>query len=113
MLIFAAIRDISRYPDHPAAKRHPRYGVGVRSWHLRLSRDHVPFDVGRVESPRHLLFYRVIREVVVIGRLLHERMDLKRHLSPRVWRLWKVLRPCPALAWAGWAGCVQHLVGDV
>jgi len=33
-LIFAAIADISRYPDHPASKRHSRYGAGVRSWHL-------------------------------------------------------------------------------
>jgi len=84
-LIFAAIADIRRFPNHPAAKKHPRYGVGVRSWHLRLSRNHVPLEVGRVDSPRHLLFYRVMGGVVVIGRLLHERMDLRRHLPSRVW----------------------------
>jgi len=86
-LIFAAIADIARFPDHPASKQHPSYGRGVRSWHLRLSRSHIPPDVGRVESPRHVLFYRVMGGVVVIGRLLHERMDLKRHLPARVWRL--------------------------
>jgi len=85
-LILAAIADIRRFPDHPASKLHPKYGRGVRSWHLRLSRSHVPPEVGRVESPRHVLFYRVMRGVVVIGRLLHERMDLRRQLSPRVWR---------------------------
>jgi len=85
-LIFAAIDDIVRSPEHPASKPHTRHGTGVRSWHLRLSRNHVPPEVGRVESPRHLLFYRVMRGVVVIGRLLHERMDLRRHLPPRVWR---------------------------
>jgi len=85
-LIFAAIADVRRFPNHPASKHHPQYGRGVRSWHLRLSRSHVPPDVGQVESPRHLLFYRVMGSVVVIGRLLHERMDLKRHLPSRVWR---------------------------
>jgi len=85
-LISAAVADLSRFPDHPASKLHPRYGRGVRSWHLRLSRSHIPPEVGRVESPRHVLFYRVMSGVVVIGRLLHERMDLKRHLPPRVWR---------------------------
>jgi len=85
-LIAAAIDDVVAYPKHPAAKLHTKYGVGVRSWHLRLSRSRVPPEVGHVESPRHLLFYRVMGGVVVIGRLLHERMDLRRYLTPRVWR---------------------------
>jgi len=85
-LVFTAIDDIRRWPDHPASKAHPKYGAGVRSWHLRLSREHVPPELGRVDSPRHLLFYRMMGGVVVIGRLLHERMDLRRHLPPRVWR---------------------------
>jgi len=85
-LIFTAIDDVVKRPSHPASKQHMGHRAGVRSWHLRLSRSHVPPDMGRVESPRHVLFYRVMGGVVVIGRLLHERMDLKRHLPARVWR---------------------------
>lgn len=40
-LIVAALRDVATQPDRPRSIARPELGAGVRSWHLRLSRDHV------------------------------------------------------------------------
>jgi len=86
-LITAALLDIALDPARPGSTTHPKYGFAVRSWHLRLSRAHVPIGVRVVQNPRHKLFYRVVQEDTVwVGRILHEKMDPARHLSSKVWR---------------------------
>jgi toxin ParE1/3/4 len=40
VLVVAALRDISTKPDRAGSIARPEIGEGVRSWHLRLSREH-------------------------------------------------------------------------
>lgn len=80
-LIVAALRDVATQPDRPGSAERPELGVGVRSWHLRLSRDHVDARADVVRRPRHFLIYRVEPGVLVIGRVLHDAMELARHLD--------------------------------
>ncbi len=81
-LIVAALRDVATQPDRPGSIERPELGAGVRSWHLRLSRDHVGTGAGGVRRPRHFLIYRVELALVVVGRVLHDAMELAQHLDP-------------------------------
>ena len=80
-LIVAALRDVAGQPDRAGSVARPELGAGVRSWHLRLSRSHVRPDVEPVRRPRHFLVYRTEPPLVVIGRVLHDAMELARHLD--------------------------------
>jgi len=82
LLIEAAVRDIATDPYRIGNVAHPEFGVAVRSWHLRLSRYHVPPPTGIVGRPRHRLVYHVEPERVMIDRVLHDRMEMWRHLRP-------------------------------
>lgn len=81
-LIVAALRDLASQPDRPGSLVRPELGAGVRSWHLRLSRHHVKPGVEFVRRPRHFLVYRCEPGLVVVGRVLHDAMELARHLDP-------------------------------
>lgn len=81
-LIATAIRDAaaSRSEDGGRAPR-PELGEGVFSWHLSRSRARAPG--GTVHRPRHFLICRRDGDTLVIGRVLHDAMDLRRHVDPR------------------------------
>lgn len=79
-LLAAAIRDIAGDPNRVGSRARPELGHGARTWHLRLSRTHVVGD--EVRRPRHLLLYRTEAGVMVIGRVLHDAMDLPSHVEP-------------------------------
>jgi toxin ParE1/3/4 len=81
-LIVAALRDVATQPDRPGSIARPELGAGVRSWHLRLSRDHVAAGARVVRRPRHFLVYRFEPATLVVGRVLHDAMELARHLDP-------------------------------
>ena len=81
-LIVAALRDVASQPDRPGSLARTELGAGVRSWHLRLSRGHVTRGVEVVRRPRHFLVYRLEPGLVVVGRVLHDAMELARHLDP-------------------------------
>lgn len=81
-LIVAALRDVATQPDRLGSIERPELGAGVRSWHLRLSRDHVGTGAEIVRRPRHFLIYRVEPALLVVGRLLHDAMELAQHLDP-------------------------------
>jgi toxin ParE1/3/4 len=81
-LIVAALRDVATQADRPGSIERPELGAGVRSWHLRLSRDHVGTGAGVVRRPRHFLIYRFEPALLVVGRVLHDAMELTRHLNP-------------------------------
>ena len=81
-LIVAALRDIAARPDRPGSMLRPELGAGVRSWHLRLSRHHAATGAGVVRRPRHFLVYRLEPDLVVVGRVLHEAMELAQNLDP-------------------------------
>lgn len=81
-LIIAALRDLSTDPQRLGSVERPELGRGVRTWHLRLSRDHVDPSPQRVRRPRHFLVYRLEPDLLVVGRVLHDVMELERHLPP-------------------------------
>ena len=86
-LITAALRDISSQPDRVGNLLRPELGEGVRSWHLSLSRGRARTAMGIVRRPRHFLIYRIEGDLVVVGRVLHDAMELAQHIySEASWR---------------------------
>lgn len=70
-LIRLALADIAVNPDDPRAKRRPELHPDARTFHLSRRGMHA----------RHFLLYRVTADRHVdIGRLLHDSMDLARHV---------------------------------
>ncbi|MGQ0846653.1 MAG: type II toxin-antitoxin system RelE/ParE family toxin [Sporichthyaceae bacterium] len=78
-LIVAALRHVATDRGGLGGTPQAELGDGVYSWHLRRSRDRSAGGV--VRRPRHFLVYRLDDEVVVIGRVLHDAMELQRHLD--------------------------------
>lgn len=80
-LIAAAMRDAATRGDDIGRTNRPELGDGVFSWHLAHSRTRSPG--GTVHRPRHFLICRRDGDVLVIGRVLHDAMDPRRHLNPQ------------------------------
>lgn len=83
-LVVAALRDVAQHPDRPGSLARPELGADIRSWHLRLSREQVNPGVGIVRRPRHFLVYCLEPGLVVVGRVLHDAIELARHLDPEM-----------------------------
>ncbi len=81
-LIVAAIRDAAKRSDEVSRTLRPELGDGVFSWHLAQSRARSPG--GTVHRPRHFLICRRDGDVLVVGRVLHDAMELRRHLDPHL-----------------------------
>ena len=80
VLIATAIRDIAAEPDRPGSDDRPELGKDARTWHLRLSRERARSDVGDVRRPRHFILFRAINpDVLEIGRILYDAMELARY----------------------------------
>jgi toxin ParE1/3/4 len=80
-LLVVGLRDIAFDPERPGSVARPELGLTVRSYHLRHSRDRARTADGLVRQPRHLLLYRVTRpDLIGIGRVLHDGMEIERHL---------------------------------
>lgn len=79
-LIATAIRDAASRTDDGAHKSRPELGIGVFSWHLSRSRART--TGGKVNRPRHILICRRDGNTLIIGRVLHDAMDLRRHIDP-------------------------------
>lgn len=75
-LIKTALREIAADPTAPGSHDRPEIGPGVRSRHLRLSRRKAAIGPATVGRPRHFILYRIEDDLVVIGRVLHDSMDL-------------------------------------
>ena len=80
-LIAAAIRDAASRTHDVGHTPRPELGDGVFSWHLAHSRTRAPGKT--VRRPRHFLICRRQDHVVVIGRVLHDAMELQRHIDPQ------------------------------
>jgi len=80
-LLSTALRDIADEPGRPGSIERPELGDGVRSWHLRLSRERAGAQTGIVRRPRHFLIYRIDNDRVVVSRVLHDAMELERHVG--------------------------------
>ena len=83
-LIATAIRHAALHSGDGADTPRPELAEGVFSWHLSRSRASAPG--GRVHRPRHFLICRRDGDMLVVGRVLHDAMDLRRHVDPR--RTW-------------------------
>lgn len=80
-LLVQAIRDVAANPRRPGCRPRPELAGGALTYHLLNSRDHVPKTQGRVRKPRHFLLARLATDgALEIGRILHDSMDLERHL---------------------------------
>jgi len=78
-LIAAAFRKVAAEPEGPATRDRGEVRPGIRSFHLRHARGADP--EGRVRRPVHVLYYRLVSpNVIEIVRVLHERMEPRRHL---------------------------------
>ncbi len=81
-----ALTDLSIDPAKPGSVARPELGDGVRTWHLLLSRDRARDAGAAVLRPRHFLVYRPVdANLIVIGRVLHDAMELERHLQTTFW----------------------------
>jgi toxin ParE1/3/4 len=75
--IVRAIGELADGPDVPGSSARNEILRGLRTLHVARH--------GR--GGRHLLMYRVIGDrTIEIGRILHDRMDLLRHLPPPMMR---------------------------
>lgn len=76
-LLSSALRDLAANPLRLGTAARPELGEGVRSYHLRSARKQAG-----VARPRHLILYRIRGiSTVEVGRLLHDAMELERHVT--------------------------------
>lgn len=78
-LIVAALRDTAADDEELVTTLRPELGPDVRTWHLARSRATSPG--GLVKRPRHLLVYRLDGETMQVATVLHDSMDLPRHVD--------------------------------
>ena len=79
-LVSAALRRIASDPEGHATVARDDLVVGLRSYHIRHSRD--DSVEAPVAHPVHVIFYRQLEpDLVEIVRVLHDRMDVGRHLE--------------------------------
>ena len=82
-LIVQAIEDLTVDPARVGVETRPEIAAGVQTYHLAHSRNRVAPAAGRVITPRHFVIFRLRSDSAVeIVRVLHDSMDLARHLPP-------------------------------
>jgi toxin ParE1/3/4 len=80
-LLDTALRDIAADPNRRGSIAQPDLGQGVRIYYLRHSRERARTEHGIVQRPRHLLLYRHVSvDLLGVGRVLHDAMDIARHV---------------------------------
>lgn len=80
-LLIQAILDVAEDPQRPGSHDRTEVARGVRTYHVWHGRLRVLPTAKRVKNPRHFLLYGVGRDGRVhLGRVLHDSMDLDRHL---------------------------------
>jgi toxin ParE1/3/4 len=81
-LFVTALSDLAIEPHRAGSSARAELGTGVRSYHLRQSRDRARTASGVVRSPRHLVIYKLLSsERLLVLRILHDAMDLSRHIA--------------------------------
>lgn len=79
-LIAKALIDIATDPLRPTSREREEVGPGIRSYHFSHSRERARLPSGIVRKPRHFALYRFDNAIVGVGRILHDTMELSRHL---------------------------------
>lgn len=83
-LIATALKDIAMDPERPGSTARPELGIGVKSYHLRFSRERARHPTGLVHNPRHLILFKLMDlNILGVGRLLHDAMEIERHIPNR------------------------------
>ncbi|MDF3934894.1 type II toxin-antitoxin system RelE/ParE family toxin [Pseudomonas citronellolis] len=78
-LLFGAFSALIQEPARIGSKAREELGAGLRSLHLAYCRSEA--RTAKVARPRHIVFYRLGNDLAVeVVRVLHESMDLERHL---------------------------------
>jgi toxin ParE1/3/4 len=81
-LVNTALHDIADDALRSGSVERIMLGRHVRLYHLRHSRERARTEDGIVQAPRHILAYRMVdSDIVVVLRVLHDAMDLARHLD--------------------------------
>jgi toxin ParE1/3/4 len=76
MLLSRAIKEIGADPFRPGSNPENEISPGVRTYHIRLSRDRARSALGIVRNPRHVLVYRFYENTVELLRVVHDAQDL-------------------------------------
>lgn len=85
-LFATAIEQIADNPDRAGSSRRPEIAENCRTYHLYFCRKAAGRAADRIRKPRHFLLYRVTESnIVEIGRVLHDSMDLQANL-PEAYR---------------------------
>jgi len=80
-LIKTAIQEVAADPELPGSTGRPEICDNCRTYHLFFSREKAGRGSDRIRNPRHFLVYRVTaNDAVEIGRVLHDSMELEKHL---------------------------------
>jgi toxin ParE1/3/4 len=80
-LIATAIAQVAENPELAGSSKRPEIAGHCRTYHLFFSRKSAGRPGDRIRHPRHFLLYRVTESnVVEIGRVLHDSMELEAHL---------------------------------
>ena len=86
-LIATAIEQVAENPELAGSTQRPEIAEHCRTYHLFFSRKSAGRGRDRIRQPRHFLLYRMTESnVVEIGRVLHDSMDLQAHL-PEEYRI--------------------------
>jgi toxin ParE1/3/4 len=80
-LIATAIEQVAENPERAGSRQRQEIAEHCRTYHLYYSRKSAGRAGDRIRQPRHLLLYRVTESnIVEIGRVLHDSMDLHANL---------------------------------
>jgi toxin ParE1/3/4 len=80
-LLVTALSELAVLNSRNGVVIRPELGPGIHSYHLRNSRDRARHPTGIVRRPRHFILYRhTLPEVIGVGRILHDAMEVERHL---------------------------------
>ena len=77
-LIKQALKDIKVNPYRVGSKERNELGEGVRTYHIQFSKSRTISPT--VKKPRHLITYKVEGNFIIILGVLHDSMDLDKHL---------------------------------
>lgn len=78
-LILAAIERLAEEPSQRTSRTHKNVSGGAALFHLRHVHQAGPVII---RNPRHLVAYTFDAQVLRVQRVLHDAMDLPRHLPP-------------------------------
>ncbi len=83
-LLAQALRDLSANPVRPGSLKRLDIGTDLLTYHISLSKDRSLNEHGSVRSPRHLILYSLEDDTILaILRVLHDGMDIRRHIPTK------------------------------